>query len=291
MRGLRLGNVLLAARSEYIKWLVSPRLILFAVVFLPLHDTLVSPLLRASERMGSPLNALEPCIVAVNSWMGLLLLGIVYIIMMSPFPTVDGNMRFYIFRMGKRDWILGEMLFQVLAAVTYSLATAAVMAAQALGRSFLANGWSLVVTDFDEQYGVEWGSRIEEILPPNLFFQIPPFRAFLFSYGLFTLFLLLCGMAFVVGCLYQKRLLLFVLQPLHIAVGCILAVVSGTGMWLFPVTHAFLASHYRRYYREYAFPPGLSVILLLAAWLLLAFAMYRKAHRVGLDMIGGEVLK
>lgn len=291
MRGWDLKNILLAARSEYIKWLVSPRLILFAIVFLPLHDALVSPLLRASGIMGSPLNALEPCIVAVNSWMGLLLLSMVYIIMMSPFPTVDGNMMFYLFRMGKKDWILGEMLFQVMAAATYSLATAAIMAAQAFGRSFLADGWSLVVTDFDELYGVEWGSKIEEILPPNLFFQISPFRAFLFSYGLFALFLLLCGMAFVTGCLYQKRLLFFVLQALHIAVGCILAVVRGTGMWLFPVSHAFLACHYRRYYREYAFPPGLSVALLAGAWVLLAFAMYWRAHRASLDMVGGEVLK
>ena len=183
------------------------------------------------------------------------------------------------------------MLFQVLAAVTYSLLTVAITSAQVMGRSFFANGWSLVVTDYDERYGVEWGARIEEILPPNLFFQMPPFRAFLFSYGLFTLFILLCGMAFVTGCMYQKRLLLFFFLVLHIAVGCILAVRRGTGMWLFPVNHAFLAAHYRRYYRRYVFPPGLSVVLLSAIWLLLAVLMYRKARKVSLDMIGGEVLK
>ena len=102
---------------------------------------------------------------------------------------------------------------------------------------------------------------------------------------------MLCGMAFVVGCLYQKRLLMFSIQALHIAIGCILTAIQGKGMWLFPVSHSFLACHYQRYFRRYVFNPWLSIVILEVAWLLLAAAMYWRAQRVDLDMIGGEVLR
>ncbi len=285
-------EALLVAKSEYRKWLASPRMILFAIAFLPMYDNVVHPLLEMSDAMGSPLNVLEPCIGALNTWMGMLIFGIAYMALMSPFPTADGNMLFYVSRMGKRAWILGEMLFQAMAAVTYSLLIAAVMAVPAVGRSFFANGWSLVVTDYGRLYG---GGEVglTEVIPPNLYFQMSPFRAFLFSYGLFTLFLLFCGMAFVAGCMYQKRLQAFALLALQTAAGCILAFTprKSAGMWLFPVNHAFLAVHYRRYYRKYEFSPWASFGILLVLTLLMAAAMYRKAKDVSMDMIGGEVLK
>ena len=288
-KGVSGKGVLLVARSEYIKWLASPRIILFAIAFLPIYDTLTRGLIQMSEKMESPLNILEPSIAAINSWLGLLLLGISYMALMSPFPTADGNMLFYVARMGKRAWILGEMLFQAMAAVTYSLVTAVVIAVPVAGRSFFANGWSLAVTDYSELYGGKGGGL--EVIQPNLYFQMSPFRAFLFSYGLFALFLMFCGMAFLWGCLCQKRLLAFYLLALHIAVGCILATIRTAGMWLFPVNHAYLSVHYWRYYREYAFPPWASVGILLALVVLMAAALFRKVRKVSLDMIGGEVLK
>ena len=120
MGDIKLGSILLVAKGEYARWLSTPRIILLAVAFLPLRDGTVLPLLEASRRMGSPLNILEPCIATMNSWMGLLLFGLVYLVLMSPFPKADGNMLFYVARMGKRNWVLGEMLFQLLCAILYA---------------------------------------------------------------------------------------------------------------------------------------------------------------------------
>lgn len=283
-------SILLVARSEYARWLSTPRLILLAVAFLPLRDNTVLPLLEASRQMGSPLNLLEPCIATMNSWMGLLLFGLVYLVLMSPFPKADGNMLFYVARMGKRNWILGEMLFQLICAALYSLAANLLTMAQAAGDSFLDNGWSLVVTEYDEKFAPEWGHMIKEILPPNLYFQMPPYMAFLLSYAMFTLFLLLCGMAFMAGCLYQRWLLLFFVQAFHITAGSGLILLRSEAMWFFPVSHALLACHYRKYFRAFVFSPWLSVGLLAGTWLLLAILMYRKARNVSIDMIGGDVL-
>lgn len=290
-RKISMKSITLVARSEYIRWLINPKMILLAVVFLPMRDFVVVPLLRASEKMGSPINALEPCISTMNSWMGLLLLSLTYMLLIAPFPTADGNMLFYVARMGRKNWILGEMLFQMMSVFTYSLITTAVTVAQVFHNSFFDNGWSLVVTDFDKLYGdLEEGVKITEILPPNLFFQMSPFKAYLLSFGLFSLFLLLCGMLFLTGCLYQKRLLFFFAQVVHITVGNGLIAIWSSGMWFFPVSHSLLACHYRKYFRKYVFSPWLSLILFGAVLLIIGIVMYRKAQKVSLDMIGGDVL-
>ena len=101
MKGkMNLANIFLVAKREYMKWLVNPKMILLAVVFLPMRDVVIIPLLQASAKMQSPINMLEPCISILNNWMGLLLLSLVYIILMSPFPTLDGNMFFMFFVWG-----------------------------------------------------------------------------------------------------------------------------------------------------------------------------------------------
>lgn len=282
--------VMLVAESEYVKWLFHPKMILLAVIFLPMRDSVILPLLRASDRMGSPINLLEPCIATVNSELGLLLMAFVYMILMSSFPTTDGNMLFYIARMGRRNWILGEMLFQCMSVMTYSVVITIVTMLQVCDKAFLVNGWSLVVTDYDTVYGVEAGARIGQIVQPNLFFQMTPFRAYLVSFGLVSLFLMLCGMLFLVGCLYQKRLLFFFVQVLHISIGCGMMLVSSMGMWLFPVSHSFLACHYRKYFRKYVFSPELSLLLFLMVLLILGILAYRKARKASIDMIGGDVL-
>lgn len=290
MKNIQIKNIALTAGSEYIRWLVNPRILLLAVVILPLRDVVIMPMLKAAEKMDSPVNLLEPCIAAANSWLGLLLMALIYMVFMSSFPTMDGNMLFYIARMGRRNWILGEMLFQFMAVVTYNFIIIAASLGQVAADAFLANGWSLAVTDYDGLYGVVGGFKMAEIIPPNLYFQMSPMKAFLLSYGLISLFLLLCGFIFLAGCLYQKRLLLFLLQVLHITVGCGLILIRSQGMWLFPVSHSMLACHYRRYFREYMFAPWWSLALFVLAVLLLTALMYRKARKVSLDMIGGDVL-
>ncbi len=133
-------GILLVAGSEYVRWVVNPKMFVFAAIFLPLRDMVVLPMLQASERMGSPLGILEYGIATMNSLLRVVLPTLTYLLLISSFPTLDGNVLFYITRMGRRNWILREMLFHVISAVTYSLLITVVSAAQTAVQSFWANG-------------------------------------------------------------------------------------------------------------------------------------------------------
>lgn len=283
-------SIALVAGSEYARWLASPKMVILAAVFLPMRDMVVVPLIRASEKMGSPVGGLESGIATMNSWLGVLLLTLTYMLLMSSFPTADGNVLFYVSRMGRRNWIMGQMLFQLMCAVSYSLLVMLVTAAQTVSRSFMANGWSLVVTEYDQLYREEGGILMEGLIPPNLYFQMSPVRAYVFTVGLFTLFLVFCGMSFLIGCLYQKRVLFFFLQVIHIVLGCGMVLLRSRGMWFFPLAHALLSFHYQKYFRKYEFSPWLSLLLFGIVLLFAGGVAYHKAKKVSLDMIGGDVL-
>ena len=212
---LNVKNMLLVARSEYIKWLMNPRMVMLLVILVPIRELIILPMLRAAQEMTQPLNIFESCSAAVNSGWIILLMPLAYIVLISSFPTADDNMMFYISRMGRKNWILGEMLFQVLSAATYCLVMMSATLVQTANHSFLANGWSIPVTDYDKVFGEAATVRMDVIVPPNLYYQMSPYKAFFLSYFLMFLFLLLCSMIFLVGCLFSRKLLFF-LSLIHI---------------------------------------------------------------------------
>lgn len=287
---LRFKNIFLVARSEYIKWLMNPRMIMLLVILVPIREMIILPMLQAAGEMGQPLNICEPCIAAANSGLIILLLPLTYIVLISSFPTVDENMLFYVHRMGRKNWIFGEILFQIFSAFTYCMVMMAIVAVQAAHISFLANGWSIPVTDYEKLYGDISNIRMGSILPPNLYFQMSPYKALFLSYFLLFLFLLFCSMVFLVGCLYSKKLLFFFLLIVQIAVGSALYTIETGLMWLFPISHSILKTHYRSYLRKYAFSPWASIGILAALLAILIWISYRKAKKVSLDRIGGDIL-
>ncbi len=285
---LAIKSILFVAGSEYARWLKNPRFLLVLAASVPIHELIVRPMMRAAEEMAQPLNMFETSIAVANSGFSLLLFPLIYLVLIAPFPTVDGNMLYYLARMGRRNWILGEMLFQLLSAVSFCAVIIGVTLVQTVGISFLADGWSIPVTDYDK-LGNVGGIHMGTLIAPNLYYQLPPYQALFLSYILLDLFLVLCSMAFLLGCLYGKKLLSFLLVAAQLALGCGLFVTRSVLMWALPFSHCVLSIHYQKYFRRYVFPPWLSVVLFAVLLLVLGVMAYRKVQKVSIDMIGGDV--
>lgn len=285
---VNIKNILLVAWNEYVKWIATPKMIVILVVLIPIREMVILPLITASDQMCMPINILEPCIGTVNSWVGVMLITLSFIILSSSFPTMDGNMFFYISRMGRSNWIIGEMLFQLLSAVSYCVIIMVGIVVQTASVSFFGNGWSIVVTDYDAVCGDMATEKLSGIVPPSLYFQITPYKAFLLSFVLLFLMLLFCSLMFLIGCMYSKKLLLFFMVVVQISIGCGFIWINNKGMWFFPISHSMLQLHYHKCFREYVFPPRVSIVLLLVAEIVFMVIIYRKAKKVSLDMIEGS---
>ena len=278
-----ISNALLVMRREYVKWLMNPRHVMLFIIVISSRELIIKPMVEVSKKMDQPMGMFESCIATANSGIIIMVMTAVYMVLISSFPTIDGNILFYIKRMGRRSWIIGEILFQCFSAVTYTLVIYLVSIIQTAGRSYLANGWSIVVTDHDRLYGELSDIRMDTILPPNLYNQMSPYKALFLSFSLLCLFLFICSLIFTVGCMYSQKLLFFCLLLIQIAAGGALYILGSKGMWYFIISHAFLSSHYSMYLRKYLFSPWISLVIFMGLILILCIIAYLRARRLSVD--------
>lgn len=282
-------NVWLVAKSEYIKFVSNPRIIILVVMYLISKRMVISPFLAAAEKMNQPIGFFEMPIAVANSGLSMLLIIISYIILMSSFPQINDNIPFCIARTGRYNWILGELLFQFLSSFTYVALIIIVSIFNGMKNAYIVNGWSLVVTDYDKIYG-DGTNVMSRIISPELYYQMTPYKAFLMSFLLMFLFILFCSLFFLAGCLYSRRLMFFFIQAAHIIAGGAFLNFNTKLQWLFPFCHSFTAAHYQDFFRAYKFPPWGSVAAFIIMYVILLIIIIRKAKIVSLDMIGGDVL-
>ena len=202
-------QIISVMRNEYIKWLTNGKLILLPVLVVMIREIVILPILTAADQMNQPINVLEPCIAQVNSGMILLLIPMVYLVLIADFPSIDGNSYYLIPRIGRKNWILGELLFQLTSLVIYLLFLIISTMIQVAGDSFFVNGWSLVVTDYETVMMNSASVPMRDLLPLNLYFQMAPVKAFWMSYCFVFLFLFLCGQVMLWATLYGKKLIGF----------------------------------------------------------------------------------
>ena len=87
---ISLRKIWAVARTEWLKWVCNPRMIIIPVLTVFIYSYAITPLLERSEKMGEPLNLLEPLIAVGNSGMLTLIIPLVFLTLMSDFPKTDG---------------------------------------------------------------------------------------------------------------------------------------------------------------------------------------------------------
>lgn len=284
MRGYKVSKVLQVFRVEYLQWVTNPKLLMFMVLLVFIRELVILPILRAAQLMDTPVNMWEPCIAVGNSGIILLFLPVFYIMLMSDFPKLNNNMFYFIPRVGRKNWFAGQLLFQAAAAVTYLSVVILSTLVQVMHNAYALNAWSLVVTRFSSS---SFASQVDmaNLVPLNLYYQMPPLRAFIYTYILLFLYLSLWSCILLIGFMYGKKVWSFFLSIIIIAVGMGFTALKSGYMWLFPSAHAILWLHCQSYYRKYVFPPGLSVLLLCVVCILFILYSGRKFQRVNLDNI------
>lgn len=84
-------------------------MIILGVLLIFIYNFAIEPLLKNAEEMGEPLNILEPFIAVANSDAILLIIPLVFLTLIADFPKIDTNTVFYIIRVGRINWLLGQM--------------------------------------------------------------------------------------------------------------------------------------------------------------------------------------
>lgn len=283
---IRISSVLSIAKSEYIKWITNPRIIIVGVLFVFMKTLAVEPLLERADKIGLPLNILEPFAAIGNSGMLVMLLPCVFLVLVSDYPVMDGSTLFIVQRTGKINWFLGQLLFIIYAIVSFLLSVLIISVIASDGE--LSFGWSDVVTKYDSMYPNEAGSFASQLLPSNLYNQIPLITAVLQTLILLPSYLLLLVL---VLCLFKimrfkSAGLLFVFVIL--GMGVTTCSLKASIMWIFPMANTLVWLHYTEILREPIFPVWFSFIYFtigIAFFLTMNLLALRKLQFINTEQI------
>lgn len=284
-------NSLSCAWVEFVKWIVDARMIIVLCLCVFIYSFVVEPIKANAELMGEPMNALEPFIATLNSGMVLLIIPLGFLTLISDFPKIDGSTIFYIFRIGKKSWLCGQILRLFMMTAAYILAIFAASVGGVVTSGFTGAEWSLVATKFASEFPEQSGNFGVLLLPENLYNQVTLPTAVIESTLFVIAYLFSLGLILLAFSIAKRKTAGIVVCGLVIALGAALCSINTKLMWTLPMAHSIIWLHYTEFLREPIFPVFYSAVyfaaIIAAALIFCAVSLKRFDY----DIISSEVYK
>ena len=248
----KLRCILAVARTEYLRWLTDPRVIIVGVLLVFMRSLAVEPLLERAVKFGEKLNILEPFVAVGNSGMLVMLMPCVFLILISDYPKMTGSTLFFIRRTGKTNWFWGQVLFLLMAIATLLLAV--LVGSMLVSGGAFSDSWSNTVTKYAARFPNEADSFVSQLLPSNLYNQLSLFSAVLHTIALMTMYL------------FSLSLIIYFFKLIHIqsfglfaaifivAAGVMTCSLKSQSMWAFPMANTIVWLHYDEILSRRNFP-------------------------------------
>ena len=263
MKKLNFKQAFSCAKTEYIKWVCDARMIILGVLLIFIYNFAIEPLLQNSELMNEPLNVFEPFIAVSNSGTILLIIPLVFLTLIADFPKIDTNTVFYIIRVGRINWLIGQVIKLVMMAVSYLFVIFVGATVPMITRGFISNEWSLVATDFVRRFPEKSGNYGVTLLPENLYNQLTILGAAVESYLLVFAYLLILGLLLLSFSLIKKKTAGFVLCGAVISLGTAFCSIKTSLMWTMPMANSIVWLHFTKYFRQPVVTMTFSIIYLV----------------------------
>jgi hypothetical protein len=286
---LSLRKAFSLAKAEYIKWVSDSRMIILAVLLIFIYTFAIEPLLTNANLMNEPLNILEPFIAVSNSGAILSIVPLTFLTLIADFPKIDTNTVFYIYRTGRINWILGQIIKLILMVLSFLTVIFIGAVLPVISKGFWYNGWSNVTTGFARMYPEKSGNFGATLLPENLYNQLTVFEAAAKSYALIFCYLTVIGLILLGFSLVKLKTAGFVVCGGIISLGTALCSIKSGLMWLMPMAHSIIWLHYTKYYRAPVVPVWQSAVyfgVLIAVLTIFCFFVIRKFNYDNVSEIG-----
>lgn len=244
------NSIFRVAKNEYIKWITNPKMIIVVVMLIFAYDYVILELISAADKMENKLQIFEGFIGISNSQLLLMIIPVVFVGLMGDFPRIDGNSMFYLHRVGKVNWLLGQILFAVLSSATYLLGILGFSVVTLAGRCFTSNIWSNITTKYYIFEPNAYASTVANLTTGRLYNNLKPNNATVHILGLMFLFLILISMMLLVGFVCNSRMVGMVVTTGILCVGNVLAYMENNVRWFFPTGHAVMEIHFDEIYRK-----------------------------------------
>lgn len=285
MKKFNLRQCFSCAKTEYIKWVCDARMIILGVLLIFIYNFAIQPLLHNAEMMNEPLNMLEPFIAVANSGAVLMIIPLVFMTLIADFPKIDNNTVFYIMRIGRKNWLTGQIIKLVMMAASYLLVIFAGSVVPMLTQGFWYNGWSNVVTNFKNVFPEQAMNFGTQLVPENLYNQLTVFEAAVKSYLMVFGYLMIIGLILLALSLIKHKTLGFVACGAIISLGTAFCSINTVLMWTMPMANSIIWLHFTKYFRMPEVSITFSVMYLIVFVLALIVFCYIMIGRFNYDNV------
>lgn len=280
---MKLKTAFYCAVTEFIKWITDTRMIINAVLLVFIYTFAQEPLLSNAALMNEPLNVFEPFIAVANSGVILLILPLTFMTLIADFPNIDTSTVLYIYRTGRINWLLGQVIKLIMMALSFITVIFLGSVIPMIPNGFLADSWSNVATRFSIMFPERSESFGVRLLPENLYNQLSVYDAAFKSYVLIFAYIIIIGLILLFFSLIKMKTCGFFVCGGMILLGTALCSIKSSLMWIMPMANSIIWLHYTKYYRAPVVPIWFSVFYLCSIIIILIFGCFAAIRKFNYD--------
>ena len=242
------------SRMELMRLIRSTKMIILALFVIFINVQIITPLRALSITMEHKLSVFEPFAAMGNSGVVVLILPFFFITMMADFPREGEGQYFYKIRCSKRTWIISQIVYAVETSIMLTIFAFA--ASVLLSLDFISGSpdYSYAITRYVALFPERSGEYVVELIPENLYNQIPLSVAVIHTALLLVLYFIMLALLILVFVLVKKKIAGLFLDGIFILLGTVVCAGRMAYMWIFPMAHTITWLHYAEYQRKPVLP-------------------------------------
>ncbi len=265
-------RILRVAWEELKCFFLNSKLILLVFELIFFSQTFLVHVKQFCQVTDMKLSFFEPYLLVSSSDMYFMAIPLVYLILLSGFPSRRSYNFFSLIRISRLQWLIGEVVFLVFSAIGYMLLLGAGMLIY-MGRYIqFDNQWSSYMLDFNELYPELFLGNEDCFLDTAMMVHGSPMRVFLHSILLMLAMLLVVAMTLIAFSLIQKKYAGMLLMIGLMLMTAFSIYGEGQVKWLFPMTHIHFAVHFNGIQAKQNMGLGMSY-LYFGVWLVVLFGI------------------
>ena len=242
------------SRMELMQLMRSTKMIILALFAIFINIQIITPLRALSITMQHKLSIFEPFAAIGNSGVVVLILPLFFITMMADFPREGESRYFYQIRCSKRTWVMGQIVYGVECSILLTVFVFAASILLSLDFISWSPDYSYAVTSYVALFPERAGEYVVQLIPENLYNQIPLSVAVVHTALLLILYFTMLAMLILVFSLVKKKIAGLFLDGIIILLGTIACAGRMAYMWVFPMAHTITWLHYAEYQSKPVLP-------------------------------------
>ena len=272
--------------TEYSRWVGNPRTILILIEVIFIWSFAVEPLKTIIAAMNYPLNAAEPILAVFNSKALSLVIPTVFFVLIADIPLTGNEDLFFIHRISKKEWLIGQILFCFFAAISYLTVITLITILPLVNNIYVNNEWSPAITRYAAYYPDRASSFEADLISSRLYSQISPLNAGVHSVLLNALFIISIPLMLLLFYTCRARKAGNAFVAALIGTGAALCAADVPAMWGFPSAHTLLYLHFNSYIRKVNMEIGSSYLYFAILDIALVAVLFIRLNKT--DMLRTE---